>query len=99
MFAGNSIVFYDHGEVEERMLINWSDIHHFIHAEELDMAIRELPDGRNVLVYDKNADLDKYAMMNHSANMFLSSLRAEEHLPIYGTALIIVSEALLNLKA
>jgi len=37
--------------------------------------------------------------MNHSANMFLSNLRAEEHLPIYGTALIIVSEALLNLKA
>jgi len=97
MFAGNTIVFYDHGEVEERMLVDWSDIHHFIHAAELDMGIIELPDGAHVLVYDRNAHFDKYAMVNHSANMFLSTIDFELGDCVYGTALIVQSEALLNL--
>jgi hypothetical protein len=99
MIAGNTIVFYDHGEVEERILVNWSDIHHFIHASELDMGVIELPDGVHVLVYDRNAMFDKYAMINHSANMFLTTLEVELDDYIYGTALIVVSEAFLNLEA
>jgi len=98
MFLDNALVFYDHGEVEECTLVDWSDIHHFIHAAELDIGTIELPNGTHVLVYDRNAQFDKYAMVNHSANMYCTiHFRLGDI--IYGTALIVQSEALLNLNA
>lgn len=100
MFGGNALVFYDHGEVEERILVNWSDIHHFLNSADLDMKMMELPDDIHTLVYDNNSRLfDKYAECNHAANIFLISMQVELQDLVWGNALIVQNEALLNLNA
>lgn len=98
MFGGNTIVFYDHGEVEERILSRWTDLHHFLQSKKLDMRMVTLPDELHVLVYDKNSRYDVYAEVNSAANMFVSTLQGHLDDIIRGNALVIQSDALLNLS-
>jgi hypothetical protein len=99
MFGGNTIVFYDFGEVEERILIKWSDLHHFLHSKKLDMRMVTLPDDIHVLVYNKNSRFDELAEINSAANMFVSTLQGELEEVIKGNALVIQCDALHNLDA
>jgi predicted lipid carrier protein YhbT len=98
MFGGNSIVFYDHGEVEERILSRWSDLRHFLQSRKLDMRFVTLPDEVHILVYDKNSEYDVYAEVNSAANMFVSTLQGHLDEVIKGNAIVIQEDALLNLE-
>ena len=97
MFGGNTIVFYDFGEVEERILSRWLDLHHFLHSKKLDMKMVTLSDDIHVLVYNKNARFDELAEVNSAANMFVSTLQGELEGIIKGNALVIQCDALHNL--
>ena len=99
MFGGNTIVFYDHGEVEERILSRWSDLHHFLQSKKLDMRMVTLPDEVNILVYDRNSRFDELAEVNSAANMFVSTLQGHLDEVIKGNALVIQCDALHNLSA
>lgn len=62
------------------------------------MRMVTLPDELHVLVYDKNSRYDVYAEVNSAANMFVSTLQGHLDDIIRGNALVIQSDALLNLS-